>query len=189
MFDSLESIPRTAACQASLSITNSLGYSNSCPLNGWCHLTISSSVVPFSSCLQSFPASWSFPKSQFFASGGQKIGVLASAWGLPMSIQGWFPLGWTGWISMLSKGLLWDFFSTTVQKHPLFGAQPSSWSNSHPYMTTGKTIALTTQSFVTKVVFLLPNTLSRFVTVFLPRNKRLLVSRLKARLLWVFRCC
>ena len=92
-------------------------YSNSCPLSRWCHPTISSSVIPFSSCLQSFPASGSFPMSQLFASGGQNIGVSASASVLPMNIQGWFPLGWTGWISLQSKGLLRVFSNTTVQKH------------------------------------------------------------------------
>ena len=90
-------------------------YSNSCPLNEWCHPTISSSVFPFSSCLQSFPGSGSFPVSQFFASGGQSIGVSASTSVLPMNIQGWFPLGWTGWISFLSKGLS-RVFNTTVVK-------------------------------------------------------------------------
>ena len=80
-------------------------YSNSCPSSQWCHSTISSSVVPFSSCLQSFPASGSFPMSRFFASGGQSIGVSASASDLSMNIQDWFPLGWTGWISLLFKGL------------------------------------------------------------------------------------
>ena len=90
--------------------------SNSCPSSWWCHPTISSSVVPFFSCLQSFPASESFPKSQFFASGGQSIGVSASASVLPMNIQDWFPLGWTGWISLQSKGLSRVFSNTTVQK-------------------------------------------------------------------------
>ena len=80
-------------------------YSNSWPSNSWCHPTITSSVAPFSSCLQSFPASQSFPNSQFFASGGQSIGVSASALVLPMNIQDWFPLGWTSWISLQSKGL------------------------------------------------------------------------------------
>ena len=80
-------------------------YSNSCPLSQWCHPTVSSSVIPFSSHLQSFPASWSFPVSQLFASGGESIGVSASASVLPMAIQDWFPLEWTGWISLLSKGL------------------------------------------------------------------------------------
>ena len=99
--------------------------SNSCPSNQWCHTTISSSVVPFSSCLQSFPASGSFPVSQFFASGGQSIRVSALALVLPMNIQGWFPLGWTGWISLQSKGLLRVFSNTTVQKHQFFGTQLS----------------------------------------------------------------
>ena len=97
--------------------------SNSCPLSPWFHPTISSSVVPFSSCLQSFPASGSFPKSQFFSSGGQRIGVSASESVLPMIIQDWFPSGWTGWISLLSKGLLRVFSNTTVQKHQFFRAQ------------------------------------------------------------------
>ena len=106
-------------------------YSNSCPLNQWCHPTISSSVAPFSSCLQSFPASGSFQMSQFFTSGGQNIGVSASASVLPMNIQDWFPLGWTGWISLLFKGLSRVFSNTAVQKHQFFSAQLSSQSNSH----------------------------------------------------------
>ena len=97
----------------------------------WCHLTISSSVIPLFSCLQSFPASGSFPKSQFFSSGGQRIGVSASTSVLPMNIQDWFPLGWTGWISLQSKGLSRVFSNTTVQKHQFFGAQFSLQSNSH----------------------------------------------------------
>ena len=97
-------------------------YSNSCPSSRWCHPTISSSVVPFSSCLQSFPASVSFPVSQFFTSGGQSIEVSASTSVLPINIQNWFPLGLTGWISLQSKGLLSRVFSnTTVQKHQFFG--------------------------------------------------------------------
>ena len=95
-------------------------YSNPCPLSRWCHPTISSSVIPFSSCLQSFPASGSFPMCQFFASGGQSIGVLASTSVLPMIIQGRFPLGWTGWFSLQSKGLSRVFSNTTVQKHQFF---------------------------------------------------------------------
>ena len=95
-------------------------YSNSCRWSRWCHPTISSSVVPFSSHLQSFPASASFPMSQFFASGGQSIGISTSASVLPMNIQDWFPLGWTG-ISLLSKGLSRIFSKTTVQKHQFFG--------------------------------------------------------------------
>ena len=106
--------------------------SNSCPLSQWCHPTISYSVIPFSSCLQSFPASGTFPVSQFFTSGGQSIGVLASAPVLPMNyVQGWFPLGWTSWISLQSKELSRVFSNTTVQKQQFFGAQLSSQSNSH----------------------------------------------------------
>ena len=99
--------------------------SNSCPSSLWCHPIISSSVIPFSSSLQSFPASGSFQISQFFATGDRSIGISASAWVLPMNIQDWFPLGWTGWISLLSKGLSRVFSSTTVQKHQFFGAQLS----------------------------------------------------------------
>ena len=97
---------------------------NACPLSRWCHLTISSPIVLFSSCLQSFPAPGSFPMSQF-ASGGQSTGVSASASVLPMNIQDWFPLGWTGWISLQSKGLSRVFSNTTVQKHQIFSAQLS----------------------------------------------------------------
>ena len=105
--------------------------SNSCPSCQWCHPTISSSVVPFSSCLLSFPASGSFPMSQFFASGGQNIGASASASVLPMNIQDWFPLGLIGWISLQSQGLSRVFSNNTVQKHQFFSTQPSSQSNSH----------------------------------------------------------
>ena len=96
-------------------------YSNSCPLSRWYHPTISSSVVLFSSCLQSFPESGSFPMSQFFVSSSQSIGVSASAPVLPVNIQDWFPLGWTGWISLQSKGLSRVFSNITVQKHQFFG--------------------------------------------------------------------
>ena len=134
--------------------------SNSCPLNQWCHLTISSSAVPFSSCLHSFPASGAFPLSWLFASGGKRIGVSASASVLPMNIQDCFPLGLTGLI-LQSKGFSRVFSNTTVQKHWFFGAQSSLWSNSHNlYMTTGKTIALTIRTFVGKVMAPLFNTLS-----------------------------
>ena len=119
----LFTIPWTAVCQASLSITNSWVYSNLCPLSWWCHQKISTSVVPFSSCLQSCPALGSFQMSQVFASGGQSIGVSASASVLPMNIQNWFPLGWTGLISVLSKGLSRIFSNTMVQKHQFFGTQ------------------------------------------------------------------
>ena len=105
-------------------------YSNSCPLSQWYHPTISSSVVPFFSCPQSFPASGSFPMSQLFTSGGQSIGASASASVLPMNIQDWFPLGWTGWISLQSKGFS-TVFKTTAQKHQFFSAQLSLQSNSH----------------------------------------------------------
>ena len=106
-------------------------YSNPCPLSQWCHPTISSSVVPFSSCPQSFSASGSFLMSQLFTLGGQNIGVSASASILPMNIQNWSPLGWTDLISLQSKGLWRVFSNTTVQKHQFFGAQLSLWSNSH----------------------------------------------------------
>ena len=107
--------------------------SYSCPSSRWYHPTISCSVIPFSSCLQSFPASGSFKMSQFFASGGPSIGVSASASVLPMNIQGWFCLGLTGWISLQTKGLSRVFSKTTVQKHQFFGAQLPLWSNSHIY--------------------------------------------------------
>ena len=97
----------------------------SCPLSGWCHLTVSSSVVSFSSCPQSFPASGSFQMSQLFTSGGQNIGVSASTSVLPVKTQDWSPLGWTGWISLQSKRLSRVFSNTTVQKHPFFNAQLS----------------------------------------------------------------
>ena len=120
--------PWNAACQASLFITNSGVHPNSYPRSRWCHPTISSSVVPFSSCLQSFPVPGSFPVCQLFTSGGQSIGVSASASVLPVNIQDWFALGWTGWISLKSKEI---FSNTTVQKHQFFGTQLSSQSNSH----------------------------------------------------------
>ena len=106
-------------------------YSNSCALSRWYHPTISSSVIPFSSCLQSFPVSGSFPISQLFASGGQRIGTWASASVLAMNIQDWFPLGLTGWISLQSKGLSSVFSSSTLQKHQFFSTQLLLWSNSH----------------------------------------------------------
>ena len=105
-------------------------YSNTCPLSRRCHPAISSSVVPFSSCPQSLPASGSFPMSQHFTWGGQSIGVSASASVLPMNTQEWSALGWTGWISLQSKGLSRVFSNTTVQKHQFFSAQLSSQSNS-----------------------------------------------------------
>ena len=111
--------------QASLSITAPGVHSDWCSLSQWCHSTISSCVIPFSSRLQSFPASGSFPVSQFFASGGQSFGVSASTSVLPMNIQDWFPLGYTGWISLQSKELSRVFSNTTVSKHQLFCTQLS----------------------------------------------------------------
>ena len=122
--------PRIAAHQASLSITNSRSLLNPMSIEWWWHPTISSSVVPFSSCPQSLPASGSFPMSQLFTWGGQSIGVSASASALPMNTQDLSALGWTGWI-LQSKGLSRLFSNTTVQKHQFFGAQLSSQSNSH----------------------------------------------------------
>ena len=130
--------------------------SNSCPLSQWCHPTISSSVIPFFSCPQSCPASGSFSMSQNFASGGQSIGASASASDLPMNTQDWSPLGWTDRISLQSKGLssLLQYHSSKasiLQCSVFFIAQLL-----HPYMTTGKTIALTRSTFISKVMSLLP---------------------------------
>ena len=126
-------------------------YSNSRPLSRWCHPTISSSVVPFY-CLQSFPASGSFQMSQFFASGGQRFGVSASASVLPVNIQDWFPLGWTGWISLQSKGLknLLQHHSSnaSILRHSAFFMVQLS----NPYIPTGKTVTLTRRTFVGKVM-------------------------------------
>ena len=122
--------PWTAACQASVSITNFRSLHKPMSIESVCHPTILSSVIPFSSYLQSCPASGSFPMSQFIPSGVQSIGASASASVLPMNIQVWFPLGWTGWISLHSKGLSRVFSNTTVQKHHFFSAQLSSQSNS-----------------------------------------------------------
>ena len=172
--------PRMAACQASLSFTISQSLlKNSRPLRQWCHLAISSSVVPFSSYPQSFPASGSFPVSQFLVSGGQSIGASASV--LPMNIQDWFSLGWTGWISLHSRGLSRVFSNTQIWKHWFFGAQPSLWSNSHVCTwVLEKTVALTRRTFVGKVMSLLFNMLSRLVIAFLPRSKRILISWLQS---------
>ena len=125
---------------------------NSCPLSRWCHLTISSSVVPFFSCLQSFPASGSFQMSQLFASGGQNIEVSASTSVLPMNTQEWFPLGWTGWIALQSKRLksLLQHHSSKVST--LLCSAFFIVQFSHPYVTTGKSIALTRWTFVDKVI-------------------------------------
>ena len=120
--------PWTTAHQASCLSPTPGVYSNSCPLSWWCHPTISSSVIPFSSRLQSFPASRSFPMSQFFVSGSQSIGVSASASVLPVNIQDWFPLGWTGWISLQSKGV-----SSLLQHH---SSKASILQLSFPYSST-----------------------------------------------------
>ena len=120
--------PRIAARQASLSITISRSYSDSCPSSPWCHPAISSSVVPFSSCLQAFPVSGSFQMRM------KSIGASALASVISMNIQGWFPLGLTGWISLQSKRLSRVFSSTTVGKHQFFSAYPSLWSNPHIHM-------------------------------------------------------
>ena len=153
-------------------------YSDSCPLSQWCHPTISSCVIPFFSCLQSFPVSGSFQISQFFTSGGQSIGVSASTSVLPMNSQDWFPLGLTGWISLQSNGLARVFSNTTVQKH--FSSAFFMVQLTHPYMTTGKTKAFTRWTFVGKVMPLLFNMLSRFVKTFHPRSNCLLISWLQS---------
>ena len=150
--------------------------SNSCPSSQWCHPTISSSVIPFFSCLQSFQASGSFTMSQFLASDGQSIGVSALASVLPMNIQDWFPLGWTDWISLQFKGLARVFSSTTSKASILQRSAFFIIQHSHPYLTTEKTIALTRWTFVGKVMSLLFNMLSSLVITFLPRSKHLLIS-------------
>ena len=128
---------------------------NPCPLSRWCHPTVSSSMFPFSSCPQSFPASGSFQMSQLYASDGQSTGVSASTSVLPMNTQDCSPLGWAGWMSFQSKGLSRVFSNTTVRKHP--------------YMTTRKTKALTRWTFVGKLMSLLFNMLSRLVIEFFQR--------------------
>ena len=150
-------------------------FSNSCPSSQWCHPTISSSVIPFS-CLQYFPGSESFLMSQFFASGGQRIGASTSASVLPMNIQDWFPLGWTGWMSLLSKRLSRVFSNTTFQKHQFFCAQPSLSSNSHTRTHCWKNQSFYYTTFIGKVMSLLFKMLSRFVIAFLSRSKHLLIS-------------
>ena len=151
---------------------------NSCPLSRWFHPTISSSVIPFSSYLLSFPASGSFAVSQLFTSGGQSIGASASV--LPMNIQGWFPLGLTGLISAIQEPLksLFQLHSlkASILRHSVFFIVQLS----HPHMTTGKTIALTRQNFVTKVMSLPFNMLPRLAIAFLPRSKHLLISWLQS---------
>ena len=154
-------------------------HSDSRPSRRWCHPAISSSVVPFSSCPQSLPASESFPMSQLFAWGGQSDGVSALASVLPKKSQGW-SLEWTGWISLQSKGLSRVFSNTTVQKHQFFSSAFFTVQLPHPYMTTGKTIALTRWKFVGKVMSLLFNMLSRLVITFPSRSKCVLISWLQS---------
>ena len=156
------------------------GCSNSCPLSRWCHPTVSSSATSF--CPQSFPTLGSLPVSWLFASGGQSIGASTSASVPPMNIQGWFPLGLTGLISLLSRGFsrVFSVFSSTIQKYPFFSAQPSLWSNSHICTWLLQKPVLTTWTFVDKVISLLFKMLSSFVIAFLPRSKRLLFSWLQS---------
>ena len=155
--------------------------SNSYPLRRWGHPIISFSVNPFSSFPQSFPASASFPISQLFTSGSQTIGASALPSFLPTNIQGWFHLGLTGLVSLMAKGLSYEFSNTTVWKHRFFIVQSSWWSNlSNPSMTTGKTIVLTIWTFAGKVMSLFFSTLSRFVIAFLPRSSHLLMSWLQS---------
>jgi len=154
---------------------------NPCPFSQWCHPTVSSSVIPFSSCPQSFPASGSFPLSQLFASDGQSIGVSALTSVPPVNTQDWSPLR-MDWLDLLAiQGTLQSFLqhhsskASILRRSAFFTVQLS-----HPYMTTGKTIALTTQTFVDKVMSLLFNILSRLVITFLPRSKHLLISWLQS---------
>ena len=154
--------PWTAACQASLSITNSRSLLIFTPIESVMPSNYLILCHPLLLLPTIFPSIRVFPMSQFFTSGGQSIGVSATASVLPMNIQDWFPLELTDLMSLQSKRLSRVFSNTTVQKHQFFGTQPSSQSQlSHPYMTTGKTTALTRQTFVGKVMSLLFNMLSR----------------------------
>ena len=152
---------------------------HSSPLSQWCYQTISSSVTPFSSCLHSFPASESFPMGWLFTSDGQCEGD-ASASVLPMNIQGWFPLGLTGLLSLQSKGLSRVFSNTTVWKHQFFGTQPSLWSNSHTLHDYWKNHSFDYIDLCWQSESLLFNTLSRFVRAFFPRSKHHLISWLQS---------
>ena len=166
--------PWTVAHQAPPSSNISQSLLKFMSLSQWCYLTSSSSAAPFSFCLQSVPASGSFPMSWLFVSRGQSIGASASASVLPMNIQGWFPLGLTGFLSLKSKGLT---LKSLIQHHSskaliLRHSAFLMVKLSHPYMTTGKTTALTIQTFVGKVMFLLSNTLSRFVIPRFPSKEQ-----------------
>ena len=155
--------------------------SNSCPLSQWCHPTISSSVIPFSSRLQSLPPSGSFRMSQFFTSGGHSIGVSASTSVLPMSMQDWFPLGLSGLILPAVQGMLKSLLQHHSSKTSVLrGSAFLLVQFSHPYMTIGETIALTIQTFVNKGMSLLFNMLSRLVIAFLQRSKHFLISWLQS---------
>ena len=168
--------PRTAAHQASLSFTISPSLLK--------FMSIESGAIQPSHPLSPPPpqALLSFPASGLLASGGQSIGASTSAPDFPMNIQGWFPLGLTNLISLLSKGLSRVCSSTTVWKHQFLGTQPSLWASSYilTWLLEGNTITLTIQTFVGKVMSLVFNTLSKFVVAFLPRSKRLLISWLKS---------
>ena len=155
-------------------------YPNSCPLCQWCHPTISSSVIPFSSCLQSFPASGSFQMSQLFGSGGQSIGVSASTSVLSVNTQDWSPLGWTGWISSSPRDSQESSQHHSSKASILRRSAFFIVQFSHPYMTTGKTIALIRRTFGGKVMSLLFNMLYRLVIVFLLRSERLLILRMQS---------
>ena len=154
--------------------------SNSHPLSRWCHPTISSSVVPFSSCLQSFPASGSFPMSCLFPSGGQSIGASSSASVLPMNNQDWFPIRLTDLVSLQSKGLSRVLHHHSSKASILWCSPFIMVQFSHQYMTTGKTIAMTIQIFFQKVMSLLLNTLPSFVITSLPMSNSLLILWLQA---------
>ena len=173
-------IPWTVAHQAPLSSSVSWNLFKSCPVSWWCYLTISSSATPFSFCLQSFPASGSFPMIQLFALSSQSIGASASVSVLPKIIQGWFPLGLIGLISCSPRDS-WEFLQHHNSKASiLWGLTFFMVQLSHLYMTTGKTTALSIQKFVSKVMSLLFNILSGFVIAVFPRSKGVLISWLQS---------
>ena len=157
-------------------------HSDSRPSSQWCHPAISSSVIPFSSCPQSLPASESFPMSQLFAWGGQSTGASALASFPPKNTQDWSPSEWTGWMDLLAvQGTLRSLLQHHSSKASILWCSAFFTAQlSHPYMTTGKTIALTRRTFVGKVMSLLFNMLARLVVTFLPRSKRLLISWLQS---------
>ena len=175
-------IPWTAACQASLSIINPRVFQNPCPSSQWWHLTISSSVIPFSSCPQSLLASGSFPMSQLFASSGQSIGVSASISVLPTKGDPGLISFRMDWLDLLAvQGTLKSFLQHHSSKASILWCSAIFIVQlSHPYMTTGKTIALTRWTFVGKVMYLLLNMLSWLVITFFPRSKHLLISWLQS---------